>query len=263
MKRRNLILGGTLVTLIAALGFGQAVLQASVDAQAVQAPMFEVDPMWPKPLPNHWILGSAIGVGVDSRDHVFIIHRGLSTLNERTEAGSATDPKTGECCSPAPPILEFDPDGNLINSWGGPGDAYTWPNSNHGISVDDKDNVWIGGNNPGDSHVLKFTHDGKFLAQFGVPGQDPNSNAMDHFGRVANGGCPEKHRDHHHQRRDDGHGRSASKGRCGDSQRTLRRHDQYGVAQVPARWGHLARSAGSSWRGGGLRLCTVYYILHI
>jgi len=185
MKRRNLILGGTLVTLIAALGFGQAVLQASVDAQAVQAPMFEVDPMWPKPLPNHWILGSAIGVGVDSRDHVFIIHRGLSTLNERTEAGSATDPKTGECCSPAPPILEFDPDGNLINSWGGPGDAYTWPNSNHGISIDNKDNVWIGGNNPGDSHVLKFTHDGKFLAQFGIPGQNPNSNAMDHFGRVA------------------------------------------------------------------------------
>ena len=185
MKRRNLILGGTLVTLIAALGFGQAALQASVDAQAVEAPMFEVDPLWPKPLPNHWILGSAIGVGVDSRDHVFIIHRGLSTLNERTEAGSATDPKTGECCSPAPPILEFDPDGNLINSWGGPGDQYTWPNSNHGISVDDKDNVWIGGNNPGDSHVLKFTHDGKFLAQFGIPGQNPNSNAMDHFGRVA------------------------------------------------------------------------------
>jgi DNA-binding beta-propeller fold protein YncE len=185
MKRRNLILGGTLVALVAALGFGQAALQASVDAQAVQAPMFEVDPMWPKPLPNHWILGSTIGVGVDSRDHVFIIHRGLMTLNERTEAGSATDPPTGECCSPAPPILEFDPDGNLIKAWGGPGDGYTWPNSNHGISIDNKDNVWIGGNNPGDSHILKFTHDGRFLAQFGTPGQDPNSNAMDHFGRVA------------------------------------------------------------------------------
>jgi DNA-binding beta-propeller fold protein YncE len=185
MKRRNLILGGTLVALVAALGFGQAALQASVDAQAVQAPMFEVDPMWPKPLPNHWILGSTIGVGVDSRDHVFIIHRGLMTLNERTEAGSATDPPTGECCSPAPPILEFDPEGNLVNAWGGPADGYTWPNSNHGISIDNKDNVWIGGNNPGDSHILKFTHDGKFLAQFGTPGQDPNSNALDHFGRVA------------------------------------------------------------------------------
>jgi DNA-binding beta-propeller fold protein YncE len=131
------------------------------------------------------VLGSVIGVGVDSRDHVYIIHRGLASLNERTEAGAATDPPTGECCAPAPPILEFDPDGNLVNAWGGPGDGYTWPASNHGLTLDPKDNVWIGGNGAGDSHILKFTRDGRFLAQFGIPGRDPNSHAGDHFGRVA------------------------------------------------------------------------------
>ena len=109
-------------------------------------PVFEVDPFWPKPLPNHWVLGSTIGVGVDSRDHVFIIHRGAGTLNERTEMGAATDPPTGECCVPAPYVLEFDPEGNLVNAWGGPGEGYDWPTSNHGITIDPKDNVWIGGN---------------------------------------------------------------------------------------------------------------------
>ncbi|MGE3615188.1 MAG: hypothetical protein AB7L66_04870 [Gemmatimonadales bacterium] len=169
---------------VAGLWFSAGSLDRTA-AEQPAAPRFEVDPLWPKPLPNHWILGSVIGVGVDSRDHVFIIHRGLPTLNERTEAGSATNPPTGECCAPAPPILEFDPDGNLVNSWGGPGEGYTWPNSNHGLTLDPKDNVWIGGNGQGDSHILKFTHDGKFLAQYGVPGQAPNSNATDHFGRVA------------------------------------------------------------------------------
>ena len=183
-RKRNLILGGTLVALIIALAIGQAAVQASIDRQ-VQAPMFEVDPFWPKPLPNHWILGSTIGVGVDSRDHVFIVHRGLPSLNERTEAGAAMDPPTGECCLPAPPVLEFDPEGNLVNSWGGPSDEYTWPASNHGISIDHKDNVWIGGNGEGDSHVLKFAHDGRFLLQIGVPGRDPDSNSRDSFGRVA------------------------------------------------------------------------------
>jgi DNA-binding beta-propeller fold protein YncE len=184
MKRRNLILGGTLVTSIVVLGVGQAALDAA-QRRADQAPRFVVDPMWPKPLPNHWILGSTIGVGIDSRDHVFIIHRGDSTLNQRTEAGSAAKPPLGECCAAAPPILEFDSQGNLVKSWGGPGEGYEWPESNHGISVDNKDNVWIGGNGRADSHILKFTHDGKFLMQIGTPKQPVNSNANDHFGRVA------------------------------------------------------------------------------
>jgi len=185
MNRRSLILGVSFITAIIVLAAAQSAVRASAEDQTIEVPLFEVDPLWPKPLPNHWVLGSTIGVGIDSRDHVYIIHRGLSTLNERTEAGSATNPPTGECCAPAPPILEFDPDGNLVKAWGGPGDGYTWPNSNHGISLDAMDNVWIGGNGQGDSHVLKFTREGKFLVQIGIPGQQPNSNAMDHFGRVA------------------------------------------------------------------------------
>jgi DNA-binding beta-propeller fold protein YncE len=185
MQRRTLLVGSAGIVLIAALGVGQAALQASTRAQKVQAPKFEVDPYWPKPLPNHWVIGSAIGVGVDSRDHVFIIHRGDSTLNQRTEVGADANPPIGECCRSAPPILEFDPAGNLVKAWGGPGDGYVWPSSNHGITIDDKDNVWIGGNGIGDSHILKFTHDGKFLMQIGTPKQEVNSTSLEHFARVA------------------------------------------------------------------------------
>jgi DNA-binding beta-propeller fold protein YncE len=183
-RRRALLLSAGCLAAALALGVGQAALQAATQGGAVQAPRFEVDPFWPKPLPNHWILGSTIGVGVDARDHVFIIHR-QETLNARTEVGATASPPIGECCTAAPPVLEFDPDGNLVNSWGGPGEGYTWPVSNHGISIDDKDNVWIGGNGQGDSHILKFTHDGRFLLQIGVPGRGPNSTSMDAFGRVA------------------------------------------------------------------------------
>lgn len=188
--KRNLLIGAALVVAIAALaivqarGAATAEVGAVTETQAAQAPMFEVDPFWPKPLPNHWVLGSVVGVGVDSRDHVFIIHR-KAPLNERTEIGASTDPPTGECCLPAPYILEFDPEGNLVNSWGGPGEGYTWPSSNHGITVDPKDNIWIGGNGQGDSQILKFSRSGEFLMQIGIPGQDNDSNSTEHFGRVA------------------------------------------------------------------------------
>ncbi len=179
---RDLLIGGTLIASIAALGFGQAALDGS-GTGAVEAPMFEVDPLWPKPLPNHWVLGSAVGVGVDSRDHVFIVHRGNG--NERTELGAAQDPPTGECCIPAPPILEFDPEGNLINAWGGPDEYAEWPASNHGVTIDHMDNLWLGGNGP-DSHILKFTRDGQLLAVYGEVGAEiPASNVTTHFGRVA------------------------------------------------------------------------------
>jgi DNA-binding beta-propeller fold protein YncE len=159
-------------------------LAADKPVAATTAPAFQVDPFWPQPLPNHWVLGSAIGVGVDSRDHVFVIHR-RNSFNERTEIGAATEPPTSECCIPAPNILEFDPQGNLVNAWGGPGEGYVWPASNHGLSLDPKDNIWIGGNGAKDSHILKFSRDGQFLQQIGTPGQDGDSNSMEHFGRVA------------------------------------------------------------------------------
>jgi len=157
---------------------------AQDDEDMVEVPYFEVDPYWPRPLPNHWILGSAVGVGVDSRDHVYVIHR-RNTFSERNEIGAATDPKSSTCCIPAPNILEFDPEGNLVGSFGGPSEDYSWPTSNHGLTLDHKDNVWIGGNGRGDSHILKFTRDGTFLQQIGLPGQEANSLSTEHFGRVA------------------------------------------------------------------------------
>ena len=187
MRKRKVAVG--VVLLVG--GVGLACASEALDGMATgtagadgMAPAFEVDPFWPKPLPNHWVLGSVVGVGVDSRDHVFIIHR-QAPLNERTEIGAATDPPTGECCLPAPYVLEFDPEGNLMNAWGGEGEGYTWPASNHGISIDPMDNVWIGGNGAGDGHVLKFSRDGTFLAEFGIPGQDLGSNSTEHFGRPA------------------------------------------------------------------------------
>ena len=184
MSKRTLSTVAVLVGLVVALGWGQSALNgvAEVSETRVEAPMFEVDPLWPKPLPNHWILGSTIGVGVDSRDYVYIIHRGNG--NERTELGAQQDPPTGECCVAAPPVLVFDPEGNLADSWGGPGEGYDWPSSNHGITIDHMDNVWIGGNGA-DSHILKFTRDGQFLAQYGEVGQEIDSNSTTHFGRVA------------------------------------------------------------------------------
>jgi DNA-binding beta-propeller fold protein YncE len=184
--RRRIAAGAALVASIGALALAQQALDAAADQQSVQAPLFEVDPLWPKPLPNHWVMGMTIGVGVDSRDHVFIIHR-RETVDPQRDGGAGADPPISECCVAAPPVLEFDPDGNLVNAWGGPGQGYEWPNSNHGISLDHHDNVWIGGNGQPDSHILKFTRSGQFLLQIGTPGQGrtPNSHTRDHFGRVA------------------------------------------------------------------------------
>jgi DNA-binding beta-propeller fold protein YncE len=184
MTKKHVYTVAAVVAGLVALGCAEKVLDSAAQAQSKEAPMFEVDPFWPKPLPNQWILGSTIGIGVDSRDHIYIIHR-RDTFNERTEIGAATDPVKADCCIPAPNVLEFDPDGNLVNYWGGPGEGYTWPSSNHGITIDQNDNVWIGGNGRTDSHILKFTRDGKFLAEYGTPGADTDSNSMTSFGSVA------------------------------------------------------------------------------
>jgi DNA-binding beta-propeller fold protein YncE len=185
-RRRNLSIGLIFVLLIGALGIAQGALEKKAAAQAkgtVMAPRFEVDPAFPKPLPNHWYLGQTIGLGIDANDHVWIVHR-PDSITGPTEA--ALDDKTGECCAKAPPILEFDQTGNLLRHWGGSdGDGYKWPLSNHGIAVDYKGNVWIGGNGRGDAMVLKFTQDGKFLAQYGGKGIPIDSNSTEHFGGVA------------------------------------------------------------------------------
>ena len=184
MYRRYSIIGGVL--LVGVLGFLAACADqvSEQESSGVQVPVFEVNPLWPKPLPNHWVLGSTIGLSIDSRDHVFVIHR-ASTINAANELNVLHEPASAECCAPAPPVLEFDPEGNVVGSWGGPGDGYDWPSSNHGITVDHMDNVWIGGNGPDDGHILKFTRDGNFLLQLGRPGVGTGSNDPENFGRVA------------------------------------------------------------------------------
>src|SRR6202047_5081188 len=179
--RRNIYIGTGFLAVLACLGVGSAVLgkRAAVQAAGVQAPRFEVDPLWPKPLPNHWILGQTIGVSVDAQEHVWIIHRAGSL--EAGEQHATTNPPTAQCCAPAPPILEFDQAGNLVGHWGGPGAGYDWPDSNHGITVDYKGNVWIGGNGTKDTQILKFTSDGKFLLQLGKHGVHNGSNDTENF----------------------------------------------------------------------------------
>ena len=106
-------------------------------------PTFEVDRLWPMPLPNHWVYGSITGLAIDNRDHIFVTTRPASVATGN-EAGLMANPPTAEfCCLAAPNVLEFDAAGALINSWGGAGTGYEWPVSTGGIAVDDKGNIWI------------------------------------------------------------------------------------------------------------------------
>ena len=114
-RKRDVLIGATLLALIVALGIGQAVIDKTAVAQGTQAPMFEVDPFWPQPLPNQLLLGNAIGVWVDDQDHIWIVHRTDALTGG--ERGATMDPPTGECCSPAPPVLEFDRAGKLLRHW--------------------------------------------------------------------------------------------------------------------------------------------------
>jgi DNA-binding beta-propeller fold protein YncE len=138
-------------------------------------PAFQVDPSWPKQLPNHWIVGAVAGVAVDKRDHVWITHR-PSTLQPN---------ETRSIWRAAPPVLEFDVEGNLVSSWGGPGPGYEWPQLEHGIYVDRDEHVWLGAGGDKDSHLLKFTRDGKFLLQIGRQGQGRGSNDTANLGAAA------------------------------------------------------------------------------
>jgi len=166
---------------LAAILLASLVSLSAQQRASVTAPAFEIDPFWPKPLPNHWVIGSTIGVSVDAQDHVWIIHRPQSV----DENFKAADLKLGVCCKVAPPVLEFDQEGNLVGSWGGPGAGYEWPVSNHGITADSKGNVWIGGNDNTDTQILKFTRTGKFVLQIGKHGVHNGSNDTENFWRAA------------------------------------------------------------------------------
>src|SRR5688572_27176360 len=153
---------------------GVTAVHDAADAQGKQAPIFEVDPWWPKPLPNHWVTGSTIGLSVDAQDNVWTIHRpntvednfkaadlmvgdarGADDEARPAAAGGAAAPTVptpiGKCCKVAPPVLVYDQAGNLVRHWGGSGRGYDWLDSNHGIMVDRQGIVWLAGNGAKDT----------------------------------------------------------------------------------------------------------------
>ena len=162
---------------------GTNVVNAAAAQKLGGVPQFQVDPFWPKPLPNNWILGQVSGVAVDKRGHVWIIHRPRS-LSER-EVGAQQNPPWSKCCYAAPPVLVFDDAGNLLRAWGGTGAGYEWPETEHGIFIDDNDFVWTAGSGNKDSQILKFTLDGKFVLQIGKSGQSKGSNDTANLGSPA------------------------------------------------------------------------------
>ncbi len=168
MNRRSLLLGGLVLL-------------------APQVPRFTADPMWPKPMPNHWILGSVTGVAVDARDHVFVVNLD-DTFNQRTETGLELNPPSAECCMPAPNVIEYDAAGNVVGHFGGKGQGFEWPEMNAGVAVDPKGNVWIGGQGGADSRILKFAPSGKFIAQFGEGASIATAASNPRGGDTAYGG---------------------------------------------------------------------------
>jgi DNA-binding beta-propeller fold protein YncE len=178
MARLRTILSVVLVAAIASFS-GQAFAEGAKSA----VPRFEPQPFWPKPLPGNWIVGQVSGIAVDRNDNIWIIHRPSTLLDD--EKGAQKDPPATKCCTAAPPVLKFDSAGNLLASWGGPGQGYDWPKNEHGIFVDKDGNVWIAGNDKADAQILKFTPAGKFLQQIGKPGGPSGSNTPGGLGSPA------------------------------------------------------------------------------
>jgi hypothetical protein len=170
--------------LISALGILLVFCLKAEMGWAQEPPKYQVDGSWPKELPNNWIMGQVGGMAVDRHDHIWVLQRPGSDTPE--ELGASLTPPRSMCCMPTPPVLEFDSQGNLMQSWGGPGEGFDWPKTEHGIYVDQADNVWIGGSGPADRQVLKFTSNGHFLKQIGHPSTDPpDSLRTDILGRPA------------------------------------------------------------------------------
>ncbi len=171
--------------------------------RAGAAPAYQVDPLWPQPLPNHWVYGSITGVAVDAQDHVWVAHRGGDSLEANEKGMMLTPPTSSVCCTAAPFILELDAAGKVVSSFGGPGQGYNWPQSPGSLTVDAKGNVWLtaaglvtppaGGRGaapaanaaPADGHVLKFSRTGQFLLQIGKPGAATGDDALSKPSAVA------------------------------------------------------------------------------
>ncbi len=157
---RYVYAGAVLTALLIVLGLWNPFPdQAKADrGVALVPPKFKVDPFWPKPLPapggHQWVTGEPGGSCIDSQDHVFTVNRGNLVSQDGTTAIAS------------PPVLEYDPEGNVVNAWG---DRNVLPNGIHGCFVDHEDNIWITGN--GDGIAQKWTHDGStLLLQIGTKG---------------------------------------------------------------------------------------------
>src|SRR5215831_3368499 len=160
-----------------------AIAAALLQPAQAEGPQFAVDPSWPQPLPEKWIIGTIGGITVDARDHIWINQR-PSALDAR-EKRASTDSNV-KCCVPAPPVIEFDQTGKVVQGWGGDGPDYKWGNDGHGIHVDYNNFVWVGDNNADTGgHIYKFTRDGKFVMRIGKPGKATGSNDIEHLGRPA------------------------------------------------------------------------------
>jgi len=200
LQRRNLFFEGTVVALLTGLSAGCTAL-----AQDAQVPTFEVDPLWPQPLDYPYILGPVSGVAVAPDGNIIILTR-QDGFNQGNEINSVTG--TGTCCTPAPAVTEYAPDGRIVRQWGGPGEGYVWPSRPHGIAIDPEGNLWIGGGvaaaaaagpggapaatpgtstTPIDSHILKFSRDGRYLATIGQANQGTaaNQHSATSFGGAA------------------------------------------------------------------------------
>lgn len=160
-------------------------LSVSTAVACAQSPAFRVDPFWPKPLPNNWILGQVGGISVDAADNIWVLQRPRSLTDD--EKGATLNPPRSKCCVPAPSVLVFNQAGDVVKAWGGPGDnlGYDWPANEHAILVDNKGFVWLSGNGKTDMMVLKFTTDGKFVAEIGKSGPLTSSTDLSQFGQVA------------------------------------------------------------------------------
>jgi DNA-binding beta-propeller fold protein YncE len=146
------------------------VFPALVVAQDV--PQWKVDPSWPKPLPNNWMLGHPDKIVVDRDGNIWVGNyvTSLDRRNDHTQMGLAQNPPIAECCIGAPGVIQFDPQGKVLRAWGGPGYVPGWPEALRGFWVDKDLNVWVAGNHAPDRNVLKFSADGKLLLEIGHPG---------------------------------------------------------------------------------------------
>ena len=126
-----------------------------------QVPQFRAEGSWPK-LPSQWVMAIVASTWIDEQDHLWVLQR-PNTLSDEEKPRAA------------PPVLEFDTEGGFIQAWGGPGEGYDWPQTEHGIHIDPNGFVWIGGNG-NDDQILKFTRAGEFVMQIGKGGPI-NTNA--------------------------------------------------------------------------------------